>query len=238
MHNVRYALPGQPGDVLAEVVVIVFDLDDTLYPEIQFVKSGFRAVSEYVAASGLAGTDVYGGLWETFCRGVRGTVFNEALATAGISCDEARIRKIVDVYRFHAPDIALYPDAERVLKQLCGSKKLGLLSDGYLRCQQNKVAALGIAPCFDVLVFTDALGSEYWKPHPAGYERIMRALGVSGNRCLYVGDNLHKDFLGARALGWKTVRIARPDGVYAGSPPGRPDAEADWVISSLVELVA
>ena len=29
-------------------MVVCFDLDDTLYPEIEYVKSGFKAVSEYL----------------------------------------------------------------------------------------------------------------------------------------------------------------------------------------------
>jgi putative hydrolase of the HAD superfamily len=89
-----------------------------------------------------------------------------------------------------------------------------------------------------MLLFTDALGREYWKPHPAGYERIMRELGVAGEQCLYVGDNVHKDFLGPRSLGWTTVRIVRPGGVYASSAAARPEAEADRVIRSLAELAA
>jgi putative hydrolase of the HAD superfamily len=115
-----------PPRILEDIQVVVFDLDDTLYPECEFVKSGFRAVSAHLLESGVSGEDLFGRLWETFCRGVRGTVFNEVLSGAGVACDEDLVRTMVDVYRLHAPVLCLYPDAADLLKHLYGRTRLAL----------------------------------------------------------------------------------------------------------------
>ena len=78
------------------VQMIVFDLDDTLHPEIQFVKSGFRAVSYFLKNTGITSSDLFQQMWSKFCGGARRTVFNEVLADEGIACDGEFIRKIVD----------------------------------------------------------------------------------------------------------------------------------------------
>jgi len=212
---------------LHAVKIIVFDLDDTLYPEHQFVAGGFRAVSSYLRQRGLARTDLFPALWDRFRQGVRGTVFDEALAEAGIIPDKRLIAELVAAYRAHSPRIALYPDADALLCRAFHRKQLGLLTDGPALAQQSKVQALDIAALFDIMVFTDALGREFWKPHPAGYRHIMDQLGLEGPDCLYVGDNPLKDFAGARSLAWHTAHIQRDDGIYRGAAGIRADITVD-----------
>ena len=220
MHNIR---------------AVVFDLDDTLYPERQFVQSGFHAVSAHLRVRATIKDDIYPLLWEKFRGGVRGTVFNEVLGELGIAADDALIRELVDVYRGHAPVISLYPDAPGALAFCSRRCKTGLLSDGPALMQRNKIIALSIRSFFNAVMLTDVLGREFWKPHAAGYENIRAALGVPADMCLYVGDNPAKDFLGARRLGWKTVQVKRPDGIYADAVVPAENM-ADRCIASLEEL--
>jgi len=217
---------------LQAVQAVVFDLDDTLYPEHQFVAGGFREVSSYLRQAGLAQADLFPALWDRFRRGVRGSIFDEVLAEAGLAPDRQLVAELVAVYRAHRPAIALYPDADALLCRAFGSKRLGLLTDGPAQVQQSKVQALDIAALFDVLVCTDALGRQYWKPHPAGYQCIMDQLGLAGPECLYVGDNPLKDFAGARSLAWHTAHIHRDDGIYC-SAAGVP---ADIMVDNLGQL--
>ena len=220
-----------------EVRVVVFDLDDTLYPEIEFVKSGFHAVASFLKETGKVSEDLYGRMWQKFCSGSRRTIFNEMFADAGMADDMELIRKSVDVFRYHQPAICLSPDAWPVLEFFRARKKLCLLTDGYLRMQKNKVRALEIEHFFDIIVFTDELGGpEFWKPHPAGYEKIMNSFNVSGSGCAYIGDNPNKDFLSARRLGWKTVRIERPEGIYSMVEAPGAGYEAEITITDLGDL--
>jgi len=50
-----------------------------------------------------------------------------------------------------------------------------------------------------------------------------------------VADNPRKDFIGARQLGWRTVRVLRPAGEHAGYSP-TPAEAADADITTLLTL--
>ena len=55
----------------------IFDLDDTLYDEREYVRSGFDAVDNYMASNGVHG---FGNtIWSLFENGARGNTFNLAL---------------------------------------------------------------------------------------------------------------------------------------------------------------
>lgn len=220
---------------MQRIRAVVFDLDDTLYPERSFVQSGFRAVSHYLHENGIIPGDVYPLLWQKFCSGVRGTIFNEVLRELHGKVDEGLIGTLVSLYRTHLPDIGLYPDALPTLQWCAVRYKTGLLSDGPAHMQQNKIIALKIRSFFSAVVLTDTLGREFWKPHSAGYEKLSATFGVAPQACLYVADNPEKDFLGAKRVGWRTVHVHRPDGIYADVP--ETDANrADICIDSLEEL--
>ena len=56
---------------------VVFDLDDTLYLERDYVKSGFRAVAKTaVKHTGTSADEAFNFLWNEFTAGVRGSSFN------------------------------------------------------------------------------------------------------------------------------------------------------------------
>lgn len=213
---------------------VVFDLDDTLFPERDFVLSGFRAVGNWLARErgrrGFAEA-----AQDLFDAGHRGKVFDEACARLGVPADEAPIQQLVQVYREHKPSLSLHADARWALDYFSGRKKLGLLTDGYLVTQRNKVEALGIASRFDAIVYSDELGRANWKPSPIPYRKAMEALQCAGPECVYVADNPAKDFVAAKELNWLTVQICRPSGEYeAGAADAR--YEAHRRINSLNEL--
>lgn len=67
--------------VLSNVHCVVFDIDDTLYLERDYVRSGFLAV-EGIVAERFAARGFADQAWAAFERGVRGTIFNECLPNA------------------------------------------------------------------------------------------------------------------------------------------------------------
>ena len=93
---------------------------------------------------------------------------------------------------------------------------LGLITDGTHTVQRKKVVALALEPRFHEIVYTDALGDDraYFKPHPMAFERVAAAIGVPGDRFVYVGDNPVKDFVAPNAMGWITVQIVRDGGIH------------------------
>lgn len=213
--------------------VLVFDLDDTLYPEHQYVKSGFRAVGEWLEEElGLSGFQALA--VDLFENGERGNIFNQVLAALHIPCTQDLIDQLISVYRSHEPAIRLYDDAAWALRKY-ENHSLGLITDGYLESQQNKVAALGLEEKFETIVFSDELGRENWKPSRVPYERVMAVIGEKGKRFTYIGDNPTKDFVTARLLGWRTIMISREQGEYSSAEIAE-GYEADFSITQLYEL--
>ena len=213
---------------------LVFDLDDTLFPEREFVQSGFKAVDEWLRT-----TRSIRGFQEkaaaAYDAGVRGHIFNLALRRLGMLDDWELVRQMVDVYRSHKPMIRLFADAAWALHRFGGEKQLGLLTDGYLEVQRRKVSALGIAHRFAAMVFSDEGGREAWKPSATPFEKVMTELQRRGKECIYVGDNPAKDFMAPKTLGWRTVQVRRAGGEYAAVEA--PLAyQADAIIHSLDEL--
>lgn len=211
---------------------IVFDLDDTLFPERDFVRSGFRAAARHPA---LAQVGFASEAWQLFESGHRNDVFNVALERLSIPATLDLIQELLQLYRAHLPDIALFEDARWAIERFSDSHRLGAIIDGYHKTQQKKVEALGLEPYLTPIIYSDAFGRESWKPSPRPYEEYIKASGFEADECCYVGDNATKDFLAANRLGWTTIHIVRPGGEYENKPAPL-DGEAQYRIGSLYEL--
>ena len=216
------------------IKVIVFDLDDTLFPEHEFVLSGFQAVSNWLEAEySLPGFFEVG--WQFFREGKRNNIFNLTLEKLKFKYESGLIQELLQIYRQHKPTITLHEDAKWAINYFKKSHQLGIITDGYLRTQQNKVEALKIEPNFDAIVYSDLYGRENWKPSPVPYQKIMSTLSCSGKECVYIADNPNKDFITAKKLGWLTVHICREGGEYAKITPEK-SYDANLQIKSLLEL--
>jgi putative hydrolase of the HAD superfamily len=232
------------------ITTVVFDLDDTLYDEIEYCKSGFAAVAEFLAnrpevppsdpatASAFAETRrIYAALWQQFTAGNRTSTFNAALDELDMSYDDKRIRELVTVYRNHVPKITLPQDSRDVLCELSTKHTLALLTDGFLPAQQLKVQALGIEEHFESIVYTEQLGRECWKPSPAGFEKIMQTLNARPEDMVYVADNEKKDFIAPNKLGFLTVQLIRPARIHR-SISQQPGAAARHIMHEIGQLPA
>ncbi len=198
--------------------VIVLDMDDTLYLERDYVRSGFAAVGDAVAERfGTLGVGEE--LWELFLAGVRRDTFNRVLAGRGLAADATVVGELIAVYRSHRPQIALLPDADALLR-VADAGRLGLITDGAVSSQRRKVEALGLEGRIRSIVVTAELGPDAGKPNRRSFELVAQQLSAQGRSCVYVGDNPAKDFIGPRALGWSTVRIRRPGSLHFDTDSG------------------
>ncbi|HKY68785.1 MAG TPA: HAD family hydrolase, partial [Acidimicrobiales bacterium] len=214
--------------------LVVLDIDDTLYLERDYVRSGFTAVGSW-ARTELGVDDLGDRAWAAFESGTRRTIFDEALAGSGLDPTIAAdvVPRLVEVYRSHSPTIELLADARAWLDALAPHVALAVVTDGPLASQQAKAEALLLSRWADLIVFTETLGPGRGKPHPEAFEQLEREVGLTGAACAYVADNPAKDFLAPHRLGWRTVRVRRPGGLHADVPSG---ADVDAEISSLAEL--
>ncbi|MEB3357725.1 MAG: HAD family hydrolase [Synechococcales bacterium] len=216
--------------------ILVFDLDDTLFPERAFVRSGFQAVSDWIEHDqGVSG--FFDIAWQLFLSGKRHLVFDQTLDYLNFNYSPALIQHLVQIYRNHEPLISLHEDAAWALSHFQNRLKLGLITNGYLRTQQTKVRRLGIESYFDALIYCDRYGLEYWKPSPRGFQDLMTMMACEGHECVYVGDHPYKDFVAPKQLGWQTVRIQRDGGEFA-TVVADPALGAEHTIRSLYDLQA
>lgn len=209
---------------------LIFDLDDTLYPERAFAFSGFTAVAE-VFADLLSGADQAAArMRQLFDTEHRPRVFNTLLAEIGLEPDPRLITAMVQAYRTHRPTIALHADADAALTRLRGRCRLGLITDGPIIMQRHKIEALGLRTRLDKIILTAEFGEGFGKPHTRAFETMAERLGTNPALCAYVADNPAKDFAAPNVLGWRTVQIRRVDGIYRNNSPaegGRPSAVID-----------
>lgn len=211
---------------------VVFDIDDTLYLERDYVRSGLRAVDRWVEDNfGLR--DFFEHAWEAFDKGARGTIFDIVLSQNGFQVSPEVIETLVRVYRTHQPDIQLLPDARDCLDAMTGAFALAIVTDGPGQSQRAKVNALGTDRWIATTLLTAALGEGYTKPHPRAFRMIEAATGFTGERCVYVADNPAKDFAGPKKLGWRSVRIRRNGALHQDVANG---SDVDLEIADLSEL--
>jgi putative hydrolase of the HAD superfamily len=230
--------PGSPtGDDAVDPTgrrLVVLDIDDTLYLERDYVRSGFTAIGDW-ARDELGVEGLGDRAWAAFEAGTRRTIFDEALAGAGIEANGELVPRLVEVYRSHVPTIEMLADARAWLDGLAPHVALAVVTDGPLASQQAKAEALLLGRWADLIVFTETLGPGHGKPHPAAFEHLEREVGLQGDRCAYVADNPAKDFVAPHRLGWRTVRVRRPGGLHADVPSGD---DVDVEISTLADLDA
>jgi len=221
---------------LSDLRLWIFDMDDTLYPEREFVLGGYRVVSRITQED--HGVSIEDALIERFQRGQRNSAFNLALKDKGIDAEESYIKVLVHAYREHTPKLSPFPDVLPFLEKLRSQSKLiALLSDGLETVQRRKWDALGLTEFFDLVVFTESLGGpQNWKPSPKGFELALKGLVVEPRHAVYVGDNPLKDFKAPRELGMKSIRIIRPEGQHRNLVAMDPRYEADFSIQSLSQL--
>ncbi len=212
------------------VRLVAFDLDDTLYPEAQFLTGGFEAAGRLLdRVSGLPPVAATVFL-DVLAREGPFRVFDSGLARLGIPRDDALVARLVAAYRAHAPRIGPYPGVFDLLAALRGAGlRTAILTDGPPDVQRRKVAALGLDGRVDCVVYAqDAGGASHPKPGPGAFRWLERATGLRGAAIVYVGDNPARDFPPAEACGWRTVRVRFPGAFHAADPdpdPGRAVAD-------------
>jgi len=193
---------------MSAIKAVLFDLDNTLYSELDYVGSGFEAVAGYLSSRyALQKDDITKRLFDMLAAKGRGRVFDELLRELDLY-DADKVKLLLWIYRSHRPQLHLYDGALQVLGDLKRSgMNIGIITDGMASVQRNKIEALGLNDVFETVICTDELGREFWKPSTVPFKIALDLLRVRGDEAAYVGDDLSKDFIGPNALGMLTVMV-------------------------------
>lgn len=167
---------------------VIFDLDDTLIYEIDFLKSAYKEISEF-----LNDDEVYEIMIEKYFLGENVFEFLEKKYLV-------KKEELLHIYRNHIPTIELIDGAKELLQNLVNKNcRLGLITDGRSITQRNKIKALQIESFFDKIVISEEIGTT--KPNMDNYTIFSH----SNAQFYYIGDNITKDFVTPNHLGWTTI---------------------------------
>lgn len=213
---------------------VLFDLDDTLYPEGEYYRSGFAVVAACLEERGVGPAEANRALFEQLHFGEgRERVFDKAAAR--LEFPAAWIPELVRAFHDHRPRLQLPQESAEVLAQLRGRYRLGIVTDGHAAVQRRKLEALELADRVDAIVITDDLGREYWKPHPLPFWNCCQRLESPPDEAVFVGDHPERDIQGARRAGLRAIRLRRPDSYFASLATSEA-YPADREIRQLAEL--
>jgi putative hydrolase of the HAD superfamily len=170
--------------------VFVFDLDDTLYSERDFEKSGIEFVYENLSIKHIS--------LETILNNRNNWI---ELIING-SNNQISLQMVLEIYRNHFPTIRLYEDAKVFLEKLHSEGiEMSLITDGRSITQRNKLRALGIESFFKNIVISEEVNSE--KPSEYNFRAVM--YNKIAENYIYIADNPKKDFITPNKLGWTSI---------------------------------
>jgi putative hydrolase of the HAD superfamily len=206
----------------------VFDLDDTLYQEIDFLKSAYRFISKQV--EGILRISVYDEMMSRYQR--KENVFGWILETYGRELEGWERATLLQMYREHTPEISVSEGTRDFLEAVKQRQiPAGLITDGRSVTQRNKLKVLGIEELFCDIIISEEFGSG--KPDEKNY--LFFSDKYPGRDFYYFGDNTTKDFIAPKRLGWTTVCL-RDQGFHIHPQHPEIDKAADYVIDSFEDV--
>ena len=216
------------------IQALVFDLDDTLYPEKDFVLSGYSAVARFLADSHRCNFNTaFSHMAETYAMRGKDQVFPSVLEN--LPNLTLTVADLVEVYRAHNPCIGLFPGYSDLIRTLAAQYRLGLITDGLPSVQAKKVSALGLESIMDKVIYTWEYGAEKEKPHPFSFALMLEDLHVDPESALYVGDNPDKDCRGAHGVGMRFAHIQGLEKNHVHTGSGGHEAP-EFTIETLFQL--
>ena len=210
--------------------VFVFDLDDTLYKEVDFLKSAFREIATFLETN-YDLSAVYDRLLQYWQNGENAfeNVINEGRLPL-------QVEDLLKMYRAHRPHITLDENTRQVLDQLHQAGVLGIITDGRSLTQRNKIEALGLDAYIEYQNLFISEETSYAKPSSEPFRSLMKRYPDSDY--YYIGDNPTKDFVAPNQLGWITVCLL-DDGRNIHSQEICPDHDdrAKYDIKNILDII-
>jgi putative hydrolase of the HAD superfamily len=177
---------------------MVFDLDDTLYKEITYLKSGYKKIAKELIP--IIKMDIHEDMLNRYYSGEN--VFEWVVKRYSAGKKEISKDFLLKLYREHDPDITLNIETQRILEILAHRKiSCGLITDGRSISQRNKLKTLGLIDYFKDVIISEEFGSE--KPDKRNYLYFQDK--YPEKKFVFIGDNTNKDFIVPAQLGWFTI---------------------------------
>lgn len=198
---------------------VIFDLDDTLYSEMNYVLSGFSAICEQFPK--IKNLNEF--LLEGFSKGE--LAIDYAIDKAFANSKKNNIKfiksKMLAIYRNNkCIDLHLYDGVYAALLYFkIKHIKLGIITDGRLESQWAKIKAMKLDEIMDEIIITDELAGNglvenFRKPASIAFEVMSERFNFEYRNMIYIGDNIDKDFKAPKKLGMQAMFFNNKQGLY------------------------
>lgn len=180
--------------------IIVFDLDDTLYKEVDFLKSAYHEIASWIEQN-YNKTGIYDFMFSCYMQKKNTFLCINQEYNLNIEIDI-----FLSMYRAHFPCLTLSEEVQKVLNTLVAENIIiGIITDGREQTQLNKIKALGLDKYISLAdcVISESFG--YSKPSQEAFLFFQHKYGAADY--YYIGDNAQKDFIAPNSLGWTTICV-------------------------------
>jgi putative hydrolase of the HAD superfamily len=196
---------------------ILFDVDDTLYDQLQPFKNAFEINFKHITNLPIEKLYVSSRKHSDrlFNKSEAGTISLLELHTYRItaSCKEYDIEisdnEAIDfqkIYEKEQQKITLFPEIERLFELLYKKdKQLGILTNGPFEHQLKKINQLGLTRWIpkENIFISGAIGSA--KPDSQAFNIVEKNLILNRDKTVYIGDSFDNDVIGAKQVGWNSI---------------------------------
>jgi putative hydrolase of the HAD superfamily len=196
---------------------IIFDVDDTLYDQLQPFKVAFEKQFKYVTGVPIDKLYIASRKYSDslFDQSEAGTISLLELQTHRImaACQDFGIeiayQEAIDfqeTYLGEQKKITLFPEIELLFNALHKrNKQLAILTNGPEQHQSMKIHQLGLTRWVpkENLFISGAIG--YAKPAPQTFEIVEKRLNLKKDTTVYIGDSFDNDVVGAKQAGWHAI---------------------------------
>jgi len=209
---------------------LVFDLDDTLYKEREYVSSCFDWVSNALNPnySPLKTRTRLNSLYEIGNKDAIGTLCTE------IGVNDIEKKALINKMREHKPTLSLSDGANYLLKWIREThQSYSIVTNGRSITQRRKIKALALEDARSIAI-SEELGIA--KPDRNCFDPAIKAHNTTNY--FYIGDNPKHDFLGPNELGWTTVML-KDDGrnIHPQNIDVPDQFQAKYTVNCLRDLV-
>ena len=172
----------------------IFDLDNTLYSEIDYYYLVFKKfsidkkINDKILIKNL----------EQIYFNNNGDIFGEVLKKSNLFCIEYK-EYLFTLYKTIQCNISIYSEARNLIQLLDKRNKIkGIITNGTVEAQKNKIKNLKIAHNFDFIIFARKWGVDYEKPHPKSFDEALNLSDCLRSEAIFIGDNINTDIVGAK----------------------------------------
>lgn len=225
--------------------MIIFDLDDTLYNQLDVFKNAIEAVfkdrklKENTLVELFEHRQQYSNqalvLYQKKLMSQEEMYIyriSQAFSAIGIQIDRKEALSFQEAYSYFQTHLSLDSQMEKVLDYLSDKNYLiGLLSNGSVKHQHKKIDQLSLSKWIkpEHQFVSGHFGID--KPDPNLFLEVEKIVPKPKETLIMIGDSYENDILGARKVGWQSIFLDK----YGWS--SKNTSQADYTVNNGTELL-